>query len=82
MFKFFYLKFLKHGDFVPFPSPQGCKYDLYAIVNHFGNLTGGHYTAQIKSFEMHVWYHFNDDIVKARRLSFLYAVQFYKFSRS
>ncbi|XP_032400578.1 ubiquitin carboxyl-terminal hydrolase 48 isoform X2 [Etheostoma spectabile] len=42
---------------------KSCKYDLYAIVNHFGNLTGGHYTAHIKSFETHVWYHFNDDIV-------------------
>ncbi|XP_028419738.1 ubiquitin carboxyl-terminal hydrolase 48-like isoform X2 [Perca flavescens] len=42
---------------------KNCKYDLYAIVNHFGNLTGGHYTAYIKSFETHVWYDFNDDIV-------------------
>ncbi|XP_035849378.1 ubiquitin carboxyl-terminal hydrolase 47-like isoform X2 [Sander lucioperca] len=42
---------------------KNCKYDLYAIVNHFGNLTGGHYTAHIKSFETHMWYHFNDDIV-------------------
>ncbi|XP_037614546.1 ubiquitin carboxyl-terminal hydrolase 47-like isoform X1 [Sebastes umbrosus] len=40
-----------------------CKYDLYALVHHFGNLTGGHYTAQIKSFETHMWYHFNDDSV-------------------
>ncbi|XP_063751623.1 uncharacterized protein LOC134872303 isoform X2 [Eleginops maclovinus] len=40
-----------------------CKYDLYALVNHFGNLTGGHYTAHIKSFETDGWYHFNDDIV-------------------
>ncbi|XP_034713173.1 ubiquitin carboxyl-terminal hydrolase 48-like isoform X2 [Etheostoma cragini] len=42
---------------------KSCQYDLYAIVNHFGNLSGGHYTAHIKSFETHVWYHFNDDIV-------------------
>ncbi|KAK9524827.1 hypothetical protein VZT92_017193 [Zoarces viviparus] len=42
---------------------ESCKYDLYALVNHFGNLTGGHYTAQIKSFETHTWYHFNDDVV-------------------
>ncbi|TMS02203.1 Putative ubiquitin carboxyl-terminal hydrolase 50 [Larimichthys crocea] len=43
---------------------EDCDYDLYALVNHFGNLTGGHYTAQIKSFETRVWYHFNDSIVK------------------
>ncbi|XP_054457698.1 uncharacterized protein si:ch211-212k18.13 isoform X2 [Anoplopoma fimbria] len=42
---------------------EKCKYDLYALVNHFGNLTGGHYTAQIKSLETDSWYHFNDDIV-------------------
>ncbi|XP_038548034.1 ubiquitin carboxyl-terminal hydrolase 47-like isoform X1 [Micropterus salmoides] len=42
---------------------ENCKYDLYALVNHFGNLIGGHYTAQIKSFENKEWYHFNDDIV-------------------
>ncbi|KAF3837147.1 hypothetical protein F7725_004611 [Dissostichus mawsoni] len=40
-----------------------CKYDLYALVNHFGNLTGGHYTAHIKSIETDTWYHFNDNIV-------------------
>ncbi|XP_034412566.1 ubiquitin carboxyl-terminal hydrolase 47-like isoform X2 [Cyclopterus lumpus] len=42
---------------------ESCTYDLYALVHHFGNLTGGHYTAQIKSFETHAWYHFNDPIV-------------------
>uniref|UniRef100_G3Q686 USP domain-containing protein n=1 Tax=Gasterosteus aculeatus aculeatus TaxID=481459 RepID=G3Q686_GASAC len=44
---------------------QHCKYDLYALVNHFGSLTGGHYTAHIKSFETHTWYHFNDDRVNS-----------------
>lgn len=60
---FFYLTFLKSGDFILPPFLQNCKYDLYALVNHFGNLIGGHYTAQIKSFENKEWYHFNDDIV-------------------
>lgn len=40
-------------------------YDLYAVVNHFGSLTGGHYTAVIKSFETGWWYYFNDDRVKS-----------------
>ncbi|XP_039997494.1 uncharacterized protein LOC120797713 [Xiphias gladius] len=43
---------------------EQCTYDLYALVNHFGNLTGGHYTADIKSFENGEWYRFNDDIVE------------------
>nr|XP_046237248.1 ubiquitin carboxyl-terminal hydrolase 47 [Scatophagus argus] len=43
---------------------EGCKYNLYALVHHFGSLTGGHYTAQIKSYDTQEWYHFNDDIVK------------------
>ncbi|XP_020512990.2 ubiquitin carboxyl-terminal hydrolase 50 isoform X1 [Labrus bergylta] len=44
-----------------------CKYDLYALVDHFCDLTGGHYTAQIKSFETQGWYRFNDDIVRGVR---------------
>lgn len=80
---FFNLTFLKSGDFILPPFLQNCKYDLYALVNHFGNLIGGHYTAQIKSFENKEWYHFNDDIVAGvRRLIFWYVVQFQKFSHS
>ncbi|KAG7496197.1 ubiquitin carboxyl-terminal hydrolase 47-like [Solea senegalensis] len=43
---------------------ENSKYDLYAVVNHFGDLTGGHYTAEIKSFENGEWYCFNDDVVE------------------
>ncbi|XDV53611.1 hypothetical protein PO909_022066 [Leuciscus waleckii] len=38
-------------------------YDLYAIANHSGSLSGGHYYADIKSFEDQQWYRFNDDWV-------------------
>ncbi|XP_070786064.1 ubiquitin carboxyl-terminal hydrolase 50-like isoform X2 [Enoplosus armatus] len=48
---------------------ENCKYDLYALVNHFGNLTGGHYTALIKSVDTQEWYHFNDDVVERVRQS-------------
>ncbi|XP_068164763.1 ubiquitin carboxyl-terminal hydrolase 50-like isoform X2 [Antennarius striatus] len=41
-----------------------CKYVLYALLNHFGDLKGGHYTAHVKSYENKWWYHFNDDVVK------------------
>ncbi|XP_036968990.1 ubiquitin carboxyl-terminal hydrolase 47-like isoform X2 [Acanthopagrus latus] len=46
---------------------ENSTYDLYALVNHFGDLTGGHYTAQIKSFETEAWYHFNDAVVERVR---------------
>lgn len=44
-------------------SEQKCDYELYAIVDHFGSLRGGHYTAKIKSFEDYNWYEFNDSYV-------------------
>ncbi|XP_026154278.1 ubiquitin carboxyl-terminal hydrolase 47-like isoform X2 [Mastacembelus armatus] len=47
-----------------------CRYELYALVNHFGNLTRGHYTADIKSFETGEWYNFNDQIVEMVKDSF------------
>ncbi|XP_028330384.1 ubiquitin carboxyl-terminal hydrolase 46-like [Gouania willdenowi] len=43
---------------------EGCTYDLYAIISHLGSLTGGHYTAEIKSFETNNWYRFDDGVVK------------------
>ncbi|XP_051285262.1 uncharacterized protein LOC127379551 isoform X2 [Dicentrarchus labrax] len=50
---------------------ENCEYDLYALVNHFGSLTGGHYIAQIKSFETQVWYNFNDGVVKRMKPLFV-----------
>ena len=37
------------------------KYELFGIINHEGNLFGGHYYAYIKKNE---WYEFNDTTVK------------------
>lgn len=37
------------------------------MVNHFGSLTGGHYTAEIKSYENGQWYSFNDGRVESVR---------------
>ncbi|GMH39292.1 hypothetical protein BSKO_07190 [Bryopsis sp. KO-2023] len=42
-------------------------YDLYASSNHFGTLTGGHYTAHCKvkdSSDKEGWFCFNDQTVK------------------
>ncbi|CAN9509616.1 unnamed protein product [Ophioblennius macclurei] len=43
---------------------EECRYELYALVRHYGSLTGGHYTADIKSFETGEWYCFNDSVVR------------------
>ncbi|XP_016362565.1 ubiquitin carboxyl-terminal hydrolase 20-like [Sinocyclocheilus anshuiensis] len=40
-------------------------YELYAVVNHVGSLSGGHYYADIKSYEDEQWYRFNDSMVKS-----------------
>ncbi|KAL4491373.1 hypothetical protein ABPG72_008029 [Tetrahymena utriculariae] len=39
---------------------QDCLYDLIGIVNHSGNLYGGHYTAQCKNPYDGTWNEFND----------------------
>ncbi|XP_034532869.1 ubiquitin carboxyl-terminal hydrolase 47 [Notolabrus celidotus] len=39
-------------------------YELYGIVNHMGGLTGGHYTATIRSREDETWYEFDDSQVR------------------
>ncbi|KAL1271728.1 hypothetical protein QQF64_030744 [Cirrhinus molitorella] len=38
------------------------KYDLYAVVNHKGGFSGGHYNAIIRS-ENGIWFYFDDYIV-------------------
>jgi hypothetical protein len=38
-------------------------YDLFGVVNHFGSLNGGHYTATCKNSLDGNWYYFNDSSV-------------------
>ena len=38
-------------------------YDLFGVVNHFGSLNGGHYTATCKNSIDNNWYYFNDSSV-------------------
>ncbi|XP_039905107.1 ankyrin repeat domain-containing protein 12-like isoform X5 [Simochromis diagramma] len=42
--------------------PESQKYELYAFLDHFGDLRGGHYSATIKIQEEHGdrWYQFDD----------------------
>ncbi|KAM9424196.1 ubiquitin carboxyl-terminal hydrolase 50-like isoform 2-T2 [Pholidichthys leucotaenia] len=59
-----YVKLHCNADVPQTLSVEKKTYHLYAIVNHFGSLTGGHYTAEIRSFETGQWYCFNDRTVK------------------
>ena len=38
-------------------------YDLYGVVNHYGTLSGGHYTAYCKNFLSNEWHEFDDSRV-------------------
>ncbi|RKP38387.1 hypothetical protein BJ085DRAFT_42737 [Dimargaris cristalligena] len=38
-------------------------YDLYAVSNHYGSLTGGHYTAHVRNGLRDQWYLFDDSRV-------------------
>ena len=40
-------------------------YDLFAVVNHSGALSAGHYTAVVQHPLSGVWYAYNDDAVRA-----------------
>ena len=39
-------------------------YNLYAVINHLGNMECGHYFSYIKNMKTKEWYEFNDSIVK------------------
>ena len=38
-------------------------YELYGVVNHYGTMGGGHYTAYCKNFLNNKWYEFDDSRV-------------------
>ena len=39
-------------------------YDLYAVINHYGSLNGGHYTAHCYNSKKGKWYNCNDSYVE------------------
>ena len=43
--------------------PEPVYYDLYGVVNHFGSLNGGHYTATCLNAPSQTWFNFNDSSV-------------------
>ncbi|XP_028285285.1 ubiquitin carboxyl-terminal hydrolase 47-like [Parambassis ranga] len=51
-------------------TPQK-KYELYAMVNHMGSISGGHYTATVLSREDRAWYECDDaHVTKAEEQPF------------
>uniref|UniRef100_A0AAX7UQ00 Ubiquitin carboxyl-terminal hydrolase n=1 Tax=Astatotilapia calliptera TaxID=8154 RepID=A0AAX7UQ00_ASTCA len=63
-FNYNYISYINSYVEVPetLQVPENQKYELYAVVDHFGDLKGGHYTATIKIQEEHGnrWHHFQD----------------------
>ncbi|XP_070849894.1 ubiquitin carboxyl-terminal hydrolase 48-like [Chaetodon trifascialis] len=61
-FDYRYMTYVKINHTVNVPStlqiPENQTYELYAVVDHFGDLRSGHYTAAVKDEER--WYNFND----------------------
>jgi ubiquitin C-terminal hydrolase len=57
--KRFYANNSKNKAFIQVPFQFG-PYELICICNHYGNTTGGHYTATVF---IDKWYEFNDDSV-------------------
>lgn len=46
---------------------SGLLYDLFAVVNHYGNLGFGHYTAFAKNHKDGQWYNFDDSRVSQEK---------------
>ncbi|XP_056225586.1 uncharacterized protein LOC130164709 isoform X2 [Seriola aureovittata] len=66
-FNYRYMTYVKNNCDVDVPRtlqiPENQTYELYAVVDHFGDLRGGHYTATVKSEDDDRWYNFNDSRV-------------------
>ena len=53
------------SECVPFKDTNTCYlYDLYGVVNHFGTMSGGHYTATIKNERTQEWLYYDDSSVR------------------
>ncbi|XAR60858.1 Ubiquitinyl hydrolase 1 [Bertholletia excelsa] len=75
--RFSYSRSMKHKleTFVNFPihdfdltnyvahkkNPRHQFYELYALINHYGGMGSGHYTAHIKLLDENRWYNFDDN---------------------
>ncbi|XP_035768390.1 ubiquitin carboxyl-terminal hydrolase 26-like [Neolamprologus brichardi] len=63
-FSYSYMSYFKTSCFVEIPYslqiPEREVYELYAVVDHFGGVRGGHYSATIKTQDEDRWYKFDD----------------------
>lgn len=57
------IKDLDFSDILPSPQKIKPKFDLYATINHDGDLNEGHYYAIAKNKLDQKWYKFDDEIV-------------------
>ncbi|RVE60455.1 hypothetical protein OJAV_G00181180 [Oryzias javanicus] len=69
VFSYDYMTYVKinYAVEVPFSLniPESQTYELYAIIDHFGDLRRGHYTSRIRSQLESRWFQFNDNSVSA-----------------
>lgn len=56
-------KLLKNGPYV---------YELFSVMVHQGNASGGHYFAYIKNMELNRWFCFNDSLVSVASFQNIY----------
>ena len=56
----FPIKDLDLSRYVKGYNPKSYVYDLYGVSNHFGGISGGHYTACINNAD-NKWVHFDDE---------------------
>ena len=59
----FPLKSLELDKYINKTNKTNNKYDLFGVINHFGSLEYGHYTAFCKNYHDNNWYEYNDRIV-------------------
>lgn len=63
----FPLEGLDISEYVLGPQKKPLVYDCYAVSNHYGSMSGGHYTAFGKNEITQEWYHFDDSSVDSVR---------------
>jgi ubiquitin carboxyl-terminal hydrolase 4/11/15 len=55
------------SEFYRGTGDEAAIYDCYAVSNHYGSLSFGHYTAYGKNRRTGQWYHFDDSRVEPLR---------------
>ncbi|XP_060766418.1 ubiquitin carboxyl-terminal hydrolase 48-like isoform X2 [Neoarius graeffei] len=66
-FDYYQMKLVKNHCPIVIPMQlllKNYEYELYAVINHIGEQTGGHYNAVIRSFDDNEWYCFDDSFVQ------------------